>query len=129
GANGRPDRRRDVRVSRASSHPAHAGVARTPQMLAQLRRQVGIPGSAHRPVWASMAAPLEVRQMYSQVIEMADATLAANMRLHGDLEDLRAQTIALLLRYRGHRFPRLSGASDASTPTTPTRSPDLAATI
>ena len=51
--------------------------------------------------------------MYSDQIELADDTLAANRRLRADSEHLHAQTTALLFTYRLHRFPHVLGASDA----------------
>src|SRR5215468_3770032 len=52
-------------------------------------------------------------EMYSGLIELADATLAANNRLRTEAAGLRAQAKALRLRSRGPRFQPISGASDA----------------
>ena len=52
--------------------------------------------------------------MYSDVIRLADDTMAANQRLRRQMADLQARTVALMLRYYRHRFPLLIGASDAS---------------
>jgi CheY-like chemotaxis protein len=68
----------------------------------------------HRPFGLSYW-PLSrrARRMYTQVIELADATLAANRRVRAEAEALCAQASSLLLQYRAHRFPHLRGASDA----------------
>ena len=67
--------------------------------------------------------------MYSQLIVRADETLAVNRRLRAAMINLRAETNALLFTYRHHRYPHLSGASDAPKEPTASRSADLAATI
>jgi len=52
--------------------------------------------------------------MYANLINMADETLAANRTLRQQTADLRARTIAVMLRYRRHRFRLLIGGSDRS---------------
>ena len=49
--------------------------------------------------------------MYAQEIVQADQTLTDSRRICAETIVLRAQTNALLLKYRAHRFPRLSGGS------------------
>jgi hypothetical protein len=51
--------------------------------------------------------------MYLLAIERADKVLATNTRLRAEAARHRWQTRELFLRYRRHRFPQLSGASDA----------------
>jgi hypothetical protein len=50
--------------------------------------------------------------MYARLIAVVDEALAANAD-RADAADLRAKVIAVMLRYRFHRFPLLSGVSDA----------------
>ena len=50
--------------------------------------------------------------MYSDAIAIADEILSANERLREQFGELHANTVALLLRYRRHCFPRFTGASD-----------------
>ena len=50
--------------------------------------------------------------MYTTVIERADRTMARNERLRARAAHLVGDTRALLAKYRAHRFPRFSGASD-----------------
>jgi len=45
-------------------------------------------------------------------IAIADEILSANTRLRQRVGELRANTVALMLRYRRHRFPQFAGASD-----------------
>jgi len=60
--------------------------------------------------------------MYSQMIAMADATLAANERLRVEAVTLRVQSQALFVRYRAHRMLDVRGGADEPVP-------DAAATI
>ena len=50
--------------------------------------------------------------MYTTVIERADKTMARNERLRTQAAHLVGDARALMVKYRGHRFPRFSGASD-----------------
>jgi len=52
--------------------------------------------------------------MYADLIRTAEDTMAANQRIRRQTANLQDLTRGLLLRYRGHRFPLLVGASDAS---------------
>ena len=52
--------------------------------------------------------------MYSELIALADCTLAVNRRLRVEAAALRADANALMMRYRGHWFIHLSGGSDTS---------------
>ena len=51
--------------------------------------------------------------MYTEAICEADETLAANKLVRAETAELRASTIALLIKYRHHRFFYVSGGSDA----------------
>ena len=51
--------------------------------------------------------------MYSELIEVADRTLAQNQRVRAHADELRVRTNTLILTYRVHRFRPISGASDA----------------
>ena len=51
--------------------------------------------------------------LYSQLIEIAQETLAENRRLRVRTTELRAEVTAILFRYCRNRFPQFSGASDA----------------
>ena len=50
--------------------------------------------------------------MYATVIERADKTMARNERLRAQAAHLVGDARALMTKYRAHRFPRFSGASD-----------------
>ena len=52
--------------------------------------------------------------MYTDVIKLAEKTLAANQWLRQQTADLRARTVAIMLQYRRHRFPQFSGASEVN---------------
>lgn len=61
--------------------------------------------------------------MYPAMIAEANEIFTKNLRIRSDSVELRAQTNALLLRYRAHRFPHVSGASESAS------DPKRAATI
>ena len=50
--------------------------------------------------------------MYSEAVTYAEETFRENRRLRVQSLDLRGQINALMLTYRAHRFPRLSGGSE-----------------
>jgi hypothetical protein len=50
--------------------------------------------------------------MYSELIERGAETLATNQRLSVETTALRGQLIGIMVRYRRHRIPVFSGASD-----------------
>jgi hypothetical protein len=58
--------------------------------------------------------------MSSQLIQVANETLATNQRLREQADRLRARAVAVILEYRRHRFSPLTGASDASDGQEPT---------
>ena len=51
--------------------------------------------------------------MYSRAIDLAEQTLADNERVRMESAELQAQVRDVMLTYRRHHFPQLSGASDA----------------
>jgi hypothetical protein len=58
--------------------------------------------------------PSSEATMYSDEIAIADEILSANKRLRERVVELHANTVALMLRYRRHRFPQFTGASDTN---------------
>jgi hypothetical protein len=59
-------------------------------------------------------APSSEPTTYSDEIAIADEVLSAKKRLRERVGELHANTVALMLRYRRHRFPRFTGASDTN---------------
>jgi hypothetical protein len=51
---------------------------------------------------------------YSDEIAIADEVLSAKKRLRERVGELHANTVAVMLRYRRHRFLRFTGASDTN---------------
>ena len=58
--------------------------------------------------------PPEVLATYLQAIETAHSTFTANRRVCAQSIRLRGQVNVVMLTYRAHRFPRISGASDTT---------------